>query len=88
DNTGFEKNDLLLKFGFDFGENEAHNLEMKIKYSDERSDETYMGLTDADYKASPYRRYAASQEDEMNTQHNAYQLNYAYRFGDGYEFLA
>jgi len=88
DNTGFEKNDVLLKFGFDFGENEAHNLEMKIKYSDERSDETYMGLTDADYKASPYRRYAASQEDEMNTQHNAYQLNYAYRFGDGYEFLA
>ncbi|KKL64518.1 hypothetical protein LCGC14_2164180, partial [marine sediment metagenome] len=88
DNTGFAKNDLLLKFGFDFGENEAHNLEMKIKYSDERSDETYMGLTDADYKASPYRRYAASQEDEMNTQHNAYQLNYAYRFGDGYEFLA
>lgn len=88
DNTGFEKNDVLLKFGFDFGENEAHNLEMKIKYSDERSDETYMGLTDADYKESPYRRYAASQEDEVNIQHNAYQLNYAYRFGDGYEFLA
>ena len=88
DNTGFEKNDLLLKFGFDFGDNEAHSLEMKLKYSDERSDETYMGLTDADYKESPYRRYAASQNDEMNTRHNAYQLNYAYRFGDGYELLA
>ena len=47
-----------------------------------------MGLTDADYKESPYRRYAASQNDEMNTRHNAYQLNYAYRFGDGYELLA
>ena len=88
DNTGFEKNDLLVKFGFDFGENEAHNLEMKVKYSDETSDETYMGLTQADYDASPYRRYAASQKDVMNTQHNAYQLNYAYRFGDGYELLA
>jgi len=88
DNTGFEKNDILLKFGFDFGANQAHNLEMKVKYSDERSDETYMGLTQADYEESPYRRYAASQKDEMNTQHNAYQLNYAYRFGDGYEFLA
>ena len=88
DNTGFEKNDLLVKFGFDFGENEAHNLEMKVKYSDETSDETYMGLTQADYDESPYRRYAASQNDVMNTQHNAYQLNYAYRFGDGYELLA
>ena len=33
DNTGFEKNDFLLKFGFDFGDNEAHSLEMKLKYS-------------------------------------------------------
>ncbi|WP_462177657.1 TonB-dependent receptor family protein [Pseudoalteromonas gelatinilytica] len=88
DNTGFEKNDFLLKFGFDFGDNEVHSLEMKLKYSDERSDETYMGLTDADYQANPYRRYAASQKDEMNTQHNAYQINYAYRFGKGYELLA
>ncbi|MGR3983020.1 TonB-dependent receptor family protein [Pseudoalteromonas sp. 1181_04] len=88
DNTGFEKNDVLLKFGYKFGENNAHNLEMKIKYSDEQSDETYMGLTEEDYKASPNRRYAASQKDQMNTQHNAYQLNYAYRFGDGYELLA
>ncbi|MCP4060504.1 MAG: TonB-dependent receptor [Pseudoalteromonas sp.] len=88
DNTGFEKTDLLLKLGHTFGKNDAHNLELKIKYSDETSDETYMGLTDADYQATPYRRYAASQNDEMNTRHNAYQLNYAYRFGAGYELLA
>ena len=88
DNTGFEKTDLLLKLGHTFGKNDAHNLELKIKYSDETSDKTYMGLTDADYQATPYRRYAASQNDEMNTRHNAYQLNYAYRFGAGYELLA
>lgn len=88
DNTGFEKNDVLMKFGFDFGNNQAHSLEMKVKYSDERSDETYMGLTDADYQASPYRRYAASQNDVMNTRHNGYQLNYSYRFGTGYELFA
>lgn len=84
DNTGFEKTDLLLKLGHTFGKNDAHNLELKIKYSDK----TYMGLTDADYQATPYRRYAASQNDEMNTRHNAYQLNYAYGFGAGYELLA
>jgi Fe(3+) dicitrate transport protein len=88
DNTGFEKNDVLVKFGHTFGENDAHNIEFKAKYSEETSDETYMGLTDADYQQNPYRRYAASQNDEMNTRHNAYQVNYAYRFGEGYEFLA
>ncbi|MCK8104046.1 TonB-dependent receptor family protein [Pseudoalteromonas sp. 2CM36K] len=88
DNTGFEKNDVLVKFGHTFGENDAHNIEFKVKYSEETSDETYMGLTDADYQQNPNRRYAASQNDEMNTRHNAYQVNYAYRFGEGYEFLA
>ena len=88
DNTGFEKNDVLVKFGHTFGENDAHNIEFKAKYSEETSDETYMGLTNADYQENPNRRYAASQNDEMNTRHNAYQVNYAYRFGKGYEFLA
>ncbi|HCP98625.1 MAG TPA: TonB-dependent receptor [Pseudoalteromonas sp.] len=88
DNTGFEKNDVLVKFGHTFGANDAHNIEFKAKYSEETSDETYMGLTDADYQQNPNRRYAASQNDEMNTRHNAYQVNYAYRFGEGYEFLA
>jgi len=88
DNTGFEKNDVLVKFGHTFGENDAHNIEFKAKYSEETSDETYMGLTDTDYQENPNRRYAASQNDEMNTRHNAYQVNYAYRFGKGYEFLA
>ncbi|EWS98252.1 ligand-gated channel protein [Pseudoalteromonas sp. SCSIO_11900] len=88
DNTGFEKNDVLVKFGHTFGENDAHNIEFKAKYSEETSDETYMGLTNADYQQNPNRRYAASQNDEMNTRHNAYQVNYAYRFGEGYEFLA
>ncbi|MBL0689576.1 MAG: TonB-dependent receptor, partial [Pseudoalteromonas sp.] len=88
DNTGFEKNDVLVKFGHTFGENDAHNIEFKAKYSEETSDETYMGLTNADYQENPNRRYAASQNDEMNTRHNAYQVNYAYRFGEGYEFLA
>ncbi|MFP3449403.1 hypothetical protein SB765_31220, partial [Pseudomonas sp. SIMBA_067] len=82
------KNDVLVKFGHTFGENDAHNIEFKAKYSEETSDETYMGLTNADYQDNPNRRYAASQNDEMNTRHNAYQVNYAYRFGEGYEFLA
>lgn len=86
--TGFDKNDLLFKAATRFGQNDAHGLAVKLKYADETSDETYAGLTDADYRANPYRRYAASQQDQMNTRHNSYQLNYDFDLGDGAEFTA
>ena len=85
DDTGFEKNDLLLKLGGDF---DGHLLEFKYKYSDEHSDETYLGLTDADYRQDPYQRYSASQLDNMQTRHNAYQLNYTTSLGGDIELHA
>lgn len=85
DATGFEKNDVLFKIGGDIGN---HKLEFKYKYSDEDSEETYLGLTEADYKDDPYQRYSASQLDEMNTEHHAYQLNYATDLGNNIELHA
>ncbi|MCV6626116.1 MAG: TonB-dependent receptor, partial [Cellvibrionaceae bacterium] len=41
----------------------------KFQYSEELSDETYLGLSDADFNADPDRRYGLSQFDEMNTYH-------------------
>ncbi|NRQ41713.1 TonB-dependent receptor [Rheinheimera sp. YQF-2] len=84
--TGFEKTDLLAKFAGRFGRNDAHKLQLKLSYADETSDETYAGLTDADYQATPYRRYAASQNDVMNTEHKGYQLNYQYDLANGAQF--
>jgi Fe(3+) dicitrate transport protein len=81
--TGFEKTDLLAKFAGRFGANNAHKLQLKLSYADETSDETYAGLTDADYRASPYRRYAASQKDVMDTEHKGYQLSYQYDLANG-----
>lgn len=80
--TGFTKNDALAKVRINTDNTAKYqqSLELKLKFADETSDETYMGLTDADYKASPYSRYSASQKDQMNTEHKQVQLNHVIDF--------
>ncbi|MEM7364033.1 MAG: TonB-dependent receptor [Pseudomonadota bacterium] len=56
-NTGFEKNEFMLKAVREIGEGA---LEVRLGYADELSEETYLGLTEADFRESPYRRYGAS----------------------------
>ena len=76
--TGFVKNDIMAKvlINSDTDAKFYQELEFKLKYSDEDSDETYMGLTEADFKANPYSRYSASQLDNMDTSHKQLQINH------------
>jgi len=68
--TGFEKNDLLIKLDYIHkGDEFEQRVEFKASYADEVSDETYLGLTDEDYNVTPYRRYAASQPALMDKEH-------------------
>ncbi len=71
ENTGFDKNDLVAKFRVNTNPEAkiGQSFELKFQYSDEDSNETYLGLTENDFAASPFRRYAGSQQDEMNTEH-------------------
>lgn len=67
--TGFERQDLMLKGKLLFETDKSkHELELKLSYGRERSNETYLGLTAADFVATPYRRYDASQLDVMQWQ--------------------
>lgn len=70
-NTGFDKNDVVAKFRLQNKENSKFNqsLEFKFQYSDEISNETYLGLTTEDFKTNPFDRYAASQKDKMTYEH-------------------
>ena len=70
-NTGFDKNDLVAKFKIKTNSDVkiGQTFELKFQYADEISNETYLGLTEADFATTPFRRYAGSQEDEMNTEH-------------------
>jgi len=77
--TGFYLQDYVAKLRLNSDRNAPglyHELELKLGYHDERSDETYLGLTEADFDADPLRRYAASQNDVMNTDHRQYQVRY------------
>jgi len=85
-NTGFDKNDVLLKarFNSDIDDDVYHQFDFKIGYADEVSNETYLGLTDEDFKKNPVRRYAGSQKDEMVWDHQQYSLSHFFDPGDDY----
>jgi Fe(3+) dicitrate transport protein len=71
DNTGFDKNDVVAKFRLQNKQDTKFNqsLEFKFQYSDETSNETYLGLTTEDFKSNPFDRYAGSQKDKMTNEH-------------------
>jgi Fe(3+) dicitrate transport protein len=79
--TGFEVRDYLVKGRIRTAPDAAlyQELELKLHHYDEISNETYLGLTDADFEADPVRRYAASQEDVMDAEQDQVQLRHYLR---------
>ncbi len=77
-NTGFDKNDYLGKFRVNTNRDAKvfQSLQFKLQYSEEISNETYLGLTQEDYDANPYRRYIASAADRMDTEHWQFQVDH------------
>jgi Fe(3+) dicitrate transport protein len=51
-------------------------LELKVGKTDQLGEETYLGLTEADFARTPLRRYAASQEDFIDSEHDQLQIRY------------
>ena len=65
--TGSTRNDWMVKGSYVLDPNARvlNRFEVKLSYTDEVSNETYLGLTDADFRVDPYRRYPASALDQM-----------------------
>lgn len=76
--TGFETSDYLGKFSLHTDSSSVlrQGVEFKLGYTSHVSDETYLGLTDEDFAATPLRRYAASQLDQMRNHHRQQQASY------------
>jgi len=77
--TGFDIDDAVIRLGLRTapGAGMAQALTLKYQTLTERSDETYLGLTLADFAADPYRRYAGSQVDVMDVDHDTLQLTHS-----------
>ncbi|GJM62328.1 TonB-dependent receptor [Persicobacter diffluens] len=78
DPTGFNKSDYMVKGRINTGKEAKiyQALSFKIGYNEEVSNETYLGLTDADFEADPFQRYAASAKDKMETSQQLYSLEH------------
>ncbi|MBW3563844.1 MAG: TonB-dependent receptor [Acidobacteria bacterium] len=76
--TGFDLQDYIgkIRVNSDASSRVQQALELKLGYVTQDGDETYLGLTDADFLAAPFRRYAASQADVIDTEHEQIQLRH------------
>ena len=79
-NTGFDLEDYLGKFRVNTSPTARvyQELEVKLGKTDQVSHETYLGLTDADFERTPFRRYAASQQDVFRSGHEQYQARHLF----------
>ncbi len=69
--TGFDKDDLHVTGRVMSAPTATHyhQLELKVGYGSEVSNETYTGLSEADFAATPQRRYVSTQLDQMTWDH-------------------
>ncbi len=83
-NTGFQRSELLFKghVNNDLSSHAFNRLTVKFVGSRESSNETYLGLTDEDFGNDPYRRYAASQLDNMQWWRTAVSLTHNLAVGE------
>ncbi|NRB40539.1 MAG: TonB-dependent receptor [Pseudomonadales bacterium] len=82
--TGFEKQDFLVKARW----NTANDTEMyqqfdlRLSYSDENSNQSYLGLTDVDFAADADRRYGLTALDNMDNDHQSAVFSHLIKFND------
>ena len=71
--AGFDKQTDLVKFSYT-PSNSSWNQTFEITSSNtsETSNETYIGLTGADFAADPFQRYGASSVDQMDNDYHRY----------------
>lgn len=71
--TGFHNIEPMIKLAWEPASALFQRFEAKYGYTDKSADETYLGLSTADFREDPERRYSASRFDNIDTeQHRSY----------------
>lgn len=73
--TGLDVRDYTLKLAFETG---PHRIRLKLQSADQHSQQSYLGLTDAAFRAAPNRRYGLSSLDGIDTEHEQTILRYEF----------
>ncbi|MDB4972441.1 MAG: outer rane iron(III) dicitrate receptor, partial [Myxococcaceae bacterium] len=82
--TGFVRDEWMVKANYVHHHDDLRNeFKVKLTYSDETSNETYLGLTDADFRKDPNLRYSASQLDQMKNHRASVVLTHILQKGKG-----
>lgn len=82
--TGFDKEDYLAKLRLNSSEGAKYynQFDIKLQYSTEKSNQSYLGLTDADFDRDPNRRYGLSTLDQMDNEHASVTVSHLIAFND------
>jgi Fe(3+) dicitrate transport protein len=75
--AGLTKSEVLGKLKWDISKGDrTQNIEFRLGLSYEDSNETYLGLARQDFDQNPYRRYSSSALDNMNWDHQKFQIRH------------
>ncbi|MFK7731622.1 MAG: TonB-dependent receptor family protein [Pseudomonadales bacterium] len=85
--AGLDVSDFTVKLGFAPSDS-AHSIELKMQFAEQDSNQSYLGLTDADFDDDAYRRYGISELDNIHTEHEQFILRYQYEFSEAISLSA
>ena len=75
--TGLDVRDYTVKLAFGPAQS-AHRVELKIQLAEQTSNQSYLGLADADFRNDPNRRYGLSALDNIRTDHEQVIVRHEY----------
>lgn len=83
-NADIDKEDYMVKFraNTDADAKYYNQVDVKLQYSEEVSGMSYLGLTDADFKQDPNRRYGLSELDQMENEHKGINISHYISFNE------
>ncbi len=86
ESTGFNKTDYNIKLNYK-GNNSSkiyHESIFSLGVTNENSNETYLGLSEEDFQTTPYKRYDASQLDNMKANQERFSIKNYLEFKNGF----
>ncbi|VAW44042.1 TonB-dependent receptor; Outer membrane receptor for ferrienterochelin and colicins [hydrothermal vent metagenome] len=89
--SGLDKDDYMVKLRFNNSPQVGgvyQQFDLKFQLADESSNQSYLGLTDTDFNADPFRRYGASELDNIQTDHDQVIARYMVEFNEDVTFRA